>query len=266
MPKESQSNWRTKLRSVLGRVKYMAGAPARWIQNVSVRPFGWMQGGADSAIARLRQLQDLSPEIVVAGYVQGAFPTGEPNGSIVWHCPDVRGVIDPAKVHVSKRLRSYLNKSQLDIRYDSAFDEVMEGCADREKTWITSDIHRVYHDLFALGYAHSVEAWKGDQLTGGGYGVALGKVFFLESMFCREDQASKIAFVHLARKLEADGFVAIDCQFLTEHWRRFGAEPMKRERFQSIVSLSLNEPARFAGSSNDKSRTRTNETEASSVC
>ncbi len=247
MAKESpKTKWSQKLRSALGRTKYLAGAPVRWLQNFSVHPIGWLQGGPAPAIARMHRLYELTPEVVLAGYIQGAFPTGEPNGSIVWHCPEVRGVIDPATVHVSKRLRGYLNKSELEIRYDGAFAQVIEGCADREKTWITQDINRVYQDLYAMGYVHCVEAWKGDRLVGGGYGVALGKVFFLESMFCRQDHASKIAFVSLARKLKADGFVAIDCQFLTEHWRRFGAEPMARTRFQSIVTLSLNAPAKFS--------------------
>ena len=96
------------------------------------------------------------------------------------------------------------------------------------------------------GFAHSVEAWNDDRLVGGGYGVALGRVFFLESMFCRENHASKVAFVQLARKLEADGFIAIDCQFLTEHWKRFGARPLPHETFQALVTQSLSSPACFS--------------------
>lgn len=244
--KSPKKNTLQKLRGALGRCKYLAGGPVRWLQNATVAPIGWLQGGPASAIARMHRLYEFTPEVVLAGYIQGAFPTGQPNGSIIWHSPKVRGVIEPARVHVSKRLRGYLNKTELSIRYNGAFEEVINGCADREKSWITQDIKRVYQDLHARGVAHCVEAWKGDELVGGGYGVALGKVFFLESMFCRENQASKIAFVSLARKLEADGFVAIDCQFLTEHWRRFGAEPIERKQFQSVVALTLNAPAKFS--------------------
>ena len=242
-----------KIRSVLGKIKYWGTLPVRWFQNVSIHPIGWIQGGPAPAISRLHRLYELTPQVLLAGYLQGTFPTGE-KGSVVWHCPEIRGVIHPAEVHISKRLKGYLNKRELVIRYDTAFQEVIEGCADRKKTWITGDINRVYRELHEMGYAHCVEAWDHDQLVGGGYGVVLGRVFFLESMFCRQDQASKIAFVQLARKLEEEGFHAIDCQFLSEHWRRFGAQPMERHAFQSMVARSLNSPARFPGDTEQENR------------
>lgn len=237
---------KSKLRSALGRVKYISGGPRRWAQQATLKPFGWLQGGAIAANARLLSLSEFTPELVLGGYVQGAFPTGEPNGSIVWHCPLVRAVIDTSNVHVSRRLKGYLNKDQVRVSFNHDFEAVIEACADRKKTWITADIRRVYQSLHGLGFAHSVEAWSDDRLVGGGYGVALGNVFFLESMFCRENHASKIAFVHLARKLAADGFTSIDCQFLTEHWRRFGAQACQREVFQSIVTSGLIHPAVFS--------------------
>ncbi len=235
-----------KLRSALGRLKYLSGAPVRWAQGASLRPFGWLQGGPAAAIARLHRLHELTPEIVLAGYVRGIFPTGEADGSIVWHCPTERAVIDTKQLHVSRRLKGYINKQRFRVSYDQQFGKVMSDCADRKKTWITPEIIRVYESLHESGFAHSVEAWNDDRLVGGGYGVALGSVFFLESMFCRENHASKVAFVQLARKLEADGFTAIDCQFLTEHWKRFGAQAMAHESFQSLVTQGLQCPARFS--------------------
>lgn len=235
-----------KLRSALGRLKYISAAPVRWVQGASLRPFGWLQGGPAAAIARLHRLHELTPEVVLAGYVQGIFPTGEADGSIVWHCPAERAVIDANQLHVSRRLKGYINKQRFRISYDQQFGKVMADCADRKKTWITSEIIKVYEALHETGFAHSVEAWNEDRLVGGGYGVALGSVFFLESMFCRENHASKVAFVQLARKLEADGFTAIDCQFLTEHWKRFGARPLPHEAFQALVTQSLSSPACFS--------------------
>lgn len=237
---------RSLIRRILGRARYLAGGPLRLFQQLLLRPFSWIQGGPAPAIARLHKFYELSPEIVLAGYVQGSFPTGEPDNSIVWHCPEERAVIGTSQVHVSKRLRGYLNRTELRISYNQTFEEVMHSCADREKTWITPDIIRVFSELHDAGFAHSVEAWNNDRLVGGGYGVALGKMFFLESMFCNEDHASKIAFVRLAEQLKTDGFESIDCQFLTEHWRRFGAVAVARNQFQNMVAMGLQNPARFS--------------------
>lgn len=239
---------KNRLRSALGRLKYLSGSPRRWAQQAALRPFGWLQGGALTANSRLLSLCNFTPELVLAGYVQGAFPTGEPGGSIVWHCPSERAVIDTSNVHVSRRLKGYLNKDRFKVSFNHDFKFVMDACADRDKTWITSDITRVYQSLHDRGFAHSVEAWSDGTLVGGGYGVALGKVFFLESMFCRENHASKVAFVQLAKKLAADGFTSIDCQFLTEHWRRFGARVCSRDSFQTIVTSGLIQPAVFSKS------------------
>ncbi|MGI9516950.1 MAG: leucyl/phenylalanyl-tRNA--protein transferase [Pirellulaceae bacterium] len=238
--------WSNRLRPFLGRAKYLCGIPFRKLQDLTTYPVSWLMGGPTPAIARLHRLYELTPERVLAGYVQGVFPTGEPGGRVVWHCPAERAVIATGQVHVSRRLKGYLNKQRFDIEFDRRFSEVIQSCADRQKTWITDDIAHVYQSLHERGFAHSVEALLDGQLAGGGYGVALGNVFFLESMFCREDHASKIAFVHLAERLQECGFRFIDCQFMTGHWERFGARPVPRNDFQVIVAGSLNRPACFS--------------------
>lgn len=237
--------WSTRIRPGLGAAKYRAGGPVRWALNWSAVPIGRFHGGPTPAIARLHALYPLTPARVLAGYAQGIFPTGEGDGKIVWHCPDPRAIIRADEVHVSKRLKGYLRNHHFDVCFNQDFDSVIKSCSNRDKTWITDEISGTYKELHEMKFAHSVETYREGRLVGGGYGVALGQVFFLESMFCREDHASKIAFVRLAEKLLADGFTTIDCQFMTEHWRRFGAKPVSPEEFQQIVASGLRTPAEF---------------------
>ncbi len=248
MSRSSKTAIWKRVRPFLGQTKYRAGAPIRFLQQWSTAPFSWLHGGPRPAICRLHQQYDMTPEIVLAGYAQGIFPTGEPNNRIVWHCPNERAVIATDKVHVSKRLKGYLRKERFQIGFDRQFAKVLDMCSDRKKTWITPQIKDAYVSLHEMGFGHSVEAYLDDRLVGGGYGVAVGRMFFLESMFCREDHASKIAFVHLAEKLLADGFAAIDCQFMTEHWRRFGARSVSPDEFQKLVVRDLHRPAEFSQS------------------
>ena len=219
--------------------------PWRALQQFSVRPIGWLHGGPNQAICRMHSLYDLTPSRLMAGYAQGIFPTGESNGKIVWHCPAERAIIKTDNVHVSRRLKQYIANSKISITYDRQFQEVMHGCADRKKTWITDKILSVFLELHERGIAHSVEAMIDGQLVGGGYGVAMGDVFFLESMFYRANHASKIAFVHFAEKLRQDGFTTIDCQFLTGHWKGFGAFVVTPEEFQERVVKRLHNPVPF---------------------
>ena len=243
----SKTLWRHALRPLLSRIKSLASVPVRSLQRIGVHPIAWFYGGPASAIGQLHELYHLTPERVLAGYAQGIFATGERNGEVCWHCPDPRAIIHTDRVHISKRLKGYLRKDRFQVCFDQNYDDVLIKCADRETTWITPQIMDVYRELFRMRFAHSVEAYLDGQLVGGGYGVALGNVFFLESMFCCEDQASKVAFVFLAEKLCKDGFAVIDCQFMTEHWRRFGAEEVSHQEFQELVVRHLNEPAVFSG-------------------
>lgn len=238
--------WSTRLRPFLGAAKYRAGGPFRWAQNKSVWPIGKFHGGPTQAIARLHALHPLTPARIIAGYAQGIFATGEEDGRIVWHCPDPRAIIKTDEVHVSKRLRGYLRNERFEIRFNDDFQSVLQNCANRDKTWITGDIISNFTELHRMKFAHSVEAYREGRLVGGGYGITLGNVFFLESMFCTENHASKVAFIRLAEKLSADGFTTIDCQFMTEHWGRFGAKPVSPEEFQQTVALGLGNPPLFS--------------------
>lgn len=178
---------------------------------------------------------DLSPAWLLAAYRQGIFPwyaAGEP---ILWWSPDPRMVLYPHELRVTRSLAKVLRNRPYTIRWDSAFREVIEGCAAPRPgaagTWITPEMIEAYCRLHALGYAHSVETWIDGALAGGLYGVALGRVFFGESMFTRVRDASKIAFVHLVHALEHAGFGLIDCQMKTAHLASLGAREIPRREF-----------------------------------
>jgi leucyl/phenylalanyl-tRNA---protein transferase len=182
---------------------------------------------------------DLSPGRLLRAYRQGIFPWYGPGQPILWWSPDPRMVLEPTALKLSRSLRKSLRKGLFTVTLDEAFAAVMRGCAepraDAQGTWITSDMERAYLRLHELGHAHSVEAWQDGELAGGLYGVALGRVFFGESMFTRRTDASKVAFVHLVRQLQAWGFVLIDCQVHTGHLASLGAAPIPRTRFSALL-------------------------------
>lgn len=178
---------------------------------------------------------DLRPERLLAAYRQGIFPWFDDNSPILWWSPDPRMTLAPAQVHISRSLRKVLRRQTYSITMDRAFDEVIHYCADLRQdgqgTWITDDMQQAYRALHQLGYAHSVEVWLEHRLVGGLYGIALGRMFFGESMFSLADNASKIAFVALCRQLEQWDFDLIDCQLPTGHLSSLGARPMSRSEF-----------------------------------
>lgn len=183
---------------------------------------------------------DLSVERLVHAYRRGIFPWYGPGLPILWHCPDPRFVLRPESLHVPRSLAKTMRRGHFEVRYDTAFAEVIRACARTRRpgqrgTWITGDMERAYLALHDAGHAHSVEAFADGTLVGGLYGVALGRVFFGESMFARAPEASKVAFATLVPKLQADGFALIDCQQETEHLRRFGAAFMARDAFCAEV-------------------------------
>ena len=182
---------------------------------------------------------DLSVERLQAAYRRGIFPWFSEGQPILWWSPDPRMVLFPEKLKISRSLRKTLKKHPFRIGLDEAFAEVMAGCAapreDQEGTWILPEMMEAYLELHRAGIAHSVEAWEGDDLVGGLYGVAIGHVFFGESMFTRRTDASKVAFVHLVRQLQAWGFGLIDCQMETAHLASLGAEAIPRERFHQLL-------------------------------
>ncbi len=192
---------------------------------------------------------DLAPERLIAAYAQGVFPWYDAD-PILWFTPDPRVVIRPEALRVNRTLRKNLRRRRFRVELDTAFREVIEACADAERpeqdgTWINPDMIEAYCELHRLGFAHSVEAWRGGALVGGVYGVSLGRAFFGESMFARESDASKVAFVHLIRQIQAWDFAFLDCQAPTEHTERLGAEAWPRERFLAELAAALEHPTRL---------------------
>lgn len=162
------------------------------------------------------------------------------DGEIVWVEPRMRGLIPlDDGFHISKGLKKALRKKPFEIRYDSAFREVMEGCAEREETWIDDVILRSYCYLHERGHAHSVESWDEEGLQGGLYGVAIGKAFFGESMFSRKTDASKIALVALVDRLREKGFRLLDTQWMTDHLRTFGGIEVAQERYLKLLRAAI---------------------------
>ncbi len=183
---------------------------------------------------------ELTPEWLLCAYRQGIFPWYESGQPILWWSPDPRLVLLPEQLRVSRSLRRLLNKQRFTVSFDRQFAAVVAHCAEPREgssgTWITSAMQRAYCELHELGLAHSVEVWEGADLVGGLYGVALGRVFFGESMFSRRANCSKIALVYLARHLQRWDFELIDCQVNSEHLLSLGASPISRELFLSKLA------------------------------
>jgi leucyl/phenylalanyl-tRNA---protein transferase len=193
---------------------------------------------------------DLSPERLLEAYAQGIFPWFSPGDPILWHSPDPRMVLLPKDLHVSRRLRGQLNANRWTVRYDHQFSAVVRACATvnrpgQDGTWISEEMVTAYTALFDLGYAHSVELYEGESLVGGVYGICIGRAFFGESMFFRRSGASKVALVHLVRRLSAWGVELVDCQQDTDHMRAFGARPVARSEFLAALNQALRHPTRL---------------------
>ena len=185
----------------------------------------------------------IPPEVLLGAYAQGVFPMAE-EGEIVWVSPKVRGVIPlDDRFHIPHGLKKKLRKNPFEIRFNTAFREVMLGCAERESTWIDGVILESYCRLHELGFAHSVECWDEDGLQGGLYGVAIGKVFCGESMFTRKTDASKIALVALVGMLRDRDFGLLDTQWMTDHLRTFGGCEITRETYLDLLADSINPEA-----------------------
>ncbi|ROQ20454.1 leucyl/phenylalanyl-tRNA--protein transferase [Marinimicrobium koreense] len=182
---------------------------------------------------------DLSPERLMRAYRLGIFPWYEEGQPILWWTPDPRAVLFPDHLHVSRSLRKTLKRGEYRVTCDQAFEAVMRACAaprdGASGTWITDDMLAAYTRLHRQGVAHSIEVWQEERLVGGLYGLALGRVFFGESMFTRADNASKVGFVHLVAQLKAWHFELIDCQVGSAHLFSLGAEEISREAFEKIL-------------------------------
>lgn len=191
---------------------------------------------------------DLSVERLLEAYRHGIFPWFSEGQPILWWSPDPRMVLVPGEIAISRSLRKRLRRRQCEIRADTAFREVMRECAlpreGQAGTWITDEMAAAYAELHRAGYAHSIETWIDGRLAGGLYGVAIGRVFYGESMFARASDASKIALAHLARQLERWAFGLIDCQMSTPHLESLGAREIPRQDFLRALSELVNYPTR----------------------
>ena len=187
---------------------------------------------------------------LLEAYQGGIFPWYEEGQPVLWHSPDPRMVLRPRALCVNRSLRKVLRRGRFTVRMDTAFEAVIRACArvpreGQDGTWITAEMIDAYCELHTMGHAHSVEAWEGEDLVGGLYGVSVGAIFCGESMFARESDASKVAFVYLVRQLEHWGFQLIDCQVYTEHLERFGAEEVRRTSFLDALTLFRDRKARI---------------------
>jgi len=208
------------------------------VQQALRQPNGLLAAGADLSLPRL-----------ISAYRQGIFPWYSEGQPVLWWSPDPRMVLEPAEIIVSRSLRKRLRKRDFEVRVDTCFLQVMRACAQprpgQPGTWITDDMLDAYGRLHAAGYAHSAETWMDGTLSGGLYGVALGGVFFGESMFTHATDASKIALAHLARQLERWNFGMVDCQMATAHLASLGAREIPRKEFMRRLAELVNYPARI---------------------
>lgn len=188
---------------------------------------------------------EITPQVLLKAYSCGIFPMAESaeNNALYWIEPERRGVLPLDAVHISKSLAKTVRRGGYDVRIDNDFDAVIDGCAEprtgRRSTWINNRIRNLYGELFALGHCHTVEVWQDGALTGGLYGVHLGRAFFGESMFSRARDTSKIALVYLVARLRYGGFTLLDTQFITDHLAQFGAVEISRQAFQQLLEDAL---------------------------
>lgn len=193
--------------------------------------------------------EELTPQILIRAYSMGIFPMGDsrdPTAPLRWYAPDPRCVLDLEKFHVPRRLARTYRQGRFDLRVNSAWKQVMEHCAARRDTWITDEIYRLYTELHRTGMAHSVEAYYEGTLAGGLYGVSLGGAFMGESMFHIVTDASKVALVFLVERMKERGFVLLDCQFMTEHLKQFGAVDLPQSEYVARLQNAIKMPVSFA--------------------
>jgi leucyl/phenylalanyl-tRNA--protein transferase len=192
---------------------------------------------------------EITPEILLKAYAAGIFPMAEDanDPSLFWVEPRERGIIPLDSFHIGKRLARTVRSDEFDVRVDQDFEGVISGCAapgfDREKTWISGRIRRLYGELFDTGYCHTVEVYRENRLVGGLYGVRLRSAFFGESMFHTERDASKVALVHLVARLRRGGFTLLDTQFVTPHLAQFGAIEVSRRSYKQMLRAAMDQDA-----------------------
>ncbi len=193
----------------------------------------------------------ITPQILLNAYAAGLFPMAESadDPSIHWVEPKLRGIIPLNSFHVSSKLARLVRSDKFEVRFNTDFLSVIDTCSeftpDRPSTWINARIRSLYLELFELGFCHSVEVYRAGVLVGGLYGVSLGGAFFGESMFHRVTDASKVALVHLVKKLKACGYTLLDTQFITDHLKQFGAVEIPARKYRALLNAALAVDAQF---------------------
>lgn len=196
-------------------------------------------------------MRPLTSDLLLRAYAMGIFPMARSRTDprLYWIDPDQRGILPLNAFHIPRSLRKTLRHGLFTLTVDTAFEQVMEGCAQatagRPDTWINDEIVRLFVELHRLGMAHSVEAWRDGELVGGLYGLSLGAAFFGESMFSRETDASKVALVDLVARLKRAGYMLLDTQFVTDHLSRFGATEIPRHQYLKLLGTAVELPAVF---------------------
>lgn len=190
-------------------------------------------------------MTEVTPEVLLGAYAEGVFPMAEDrhDPTLYWFDPEFRGVLPLETFHCPRRLKKTVRSGLYKVTFDTAFRDVIRSCAmparGRRSTWINDRIVELYTTLYEWGFAHSMECWKDGALVGGLYGVALGRAFFGESMFSRQRDASKVALVHLAARLNYGGYELLDTQFITDHLQQFGAIEITRAEYKSRLQVAI---------------------------
>jgi leucyl/phenylalanyl-tRNA--protein transferase len=227
----------------MGRKQYAGPDPAfPWLDENARFDFPLPEKSPHPSIAAWGG--NLSPGMLLSAYEQGIFPWFNDEEPILWHSPDPRFIIYPEKLHISESMRKLFKRGEYTITFDRDFPSVINNCAEAARpgqngTWITRDVIHAYIELHRLGWVHSAEAWADGELAGGCYGLRLGNVFFGESMFARRSNASKAAFLTLAKALFDDGVRFIDCQVHTDHLESLGGEEISRAGFLRLLRETL---------------------------
>jgi len=185
---------------------------------------------------------DLRPERLILAYQNGIFPWYNEGEPIIWYCPEERMVLFPHELKISKSMRQLMRNTTFRITTNTAFEQVISQCQnsprkDQLGTWITDDMKQAYLKLNELGFAKSIEVWQDDELVGGLYGIDLGHIFCGESMFSKESNTSKLAFIHLVQQLEKKQYILIDCQVYNEHLESLGAREISRSEFMGFLRV-----------------------------
>jgi len=196
-------------------------------------------------------MTELTSDLILKAYAYGVFPMAKSreDQTVFWVQPKLRGILPLDAFHIPRSLRKTLRQGKFTVTIDTAFGEVMDGCAEttlvRPDTWINDAIVKLFTELYEAGVGHSVEVWRDGRLVGGLYGLAMGGAFFGESMFSRETDSSKVALCHLMGMLQAGGFTLLDTQFITEHLKRFGAIEITQSEYLAKLSEALTHSGRF---------------------